>query len=333
MSIQFEWKMLAMRVVLPVVLAVGLMIVLSGLSGCDSWGNGNGLRVSTKRGRDGIIDDRQTVALVNGKAISRRELVGILLADKGRGVLDMMTALEIVRQYAADKGIDLTPAMVEKQKQAILQDMAPGKPRDVQQGLLDYMLSRQGLSEQEFMLVVKKQALLRRLIDKKTIKVTQKQIARIYEQYYGKKVVVRELVVGSFRKIQRIRNELGVDLSFADAVSKYSEDQKSLARDGIVGPFSRVDSTVPEQVRQEAFKLTKVGSHSGVFCYYSKDNHQWWCMLELEQVVPASNVTLAKVRDELIKKVQNVEMIRKMNELEQRLKKQAHVIILDTRLL
>ncbi len=272
--------------------------------------------------------EEMIVARVNGQAIRRGEIVSVLLRGRGKRVLEELIVLEAVRQEAAKKNIQDTDALVEAQLNRILEDMAPGKPRREQLALLDYMLESRGLTRPEFDLIVERQALLRELVNP-YVEVTEQMLREEYERQHGRRVEVRQLVVSTIRKIEQVQKQLASGEDFAALVQEASEEEQSLLRGGLLGPISWADENVPEPVRVAALGLQTVGQLSTPFSYRDDTGRQWWCLLQLERVIPADEISFESVRDELAGSIQKRQLRKRMNERERSLRNKALIEIID----
>ncbi|MCK4629013.1 MAG: peptidylprolyl isomerase [Sedimentisphaerales bacterium] len=278
-----------------------------------------------------VTRDDPTVAIVNGRAIKQSELLKVLLPVKGRKVLDELVLLEVVRQQAAEKGISAAAVEIQAEFDRILRELAPDKTRREQTALFKYMLEKRNLSQAEFDIIVERQYLLGRLVDP-NVTITDKMYADEYERQYGRKVIVRQLVTASFRSILEVRQKLDAGADFARLVEQYSQDQRTLARGGVLGPFSRADEHIPEPVRQAAFELNTPGGRTKPFRFYDDGNKEWWCLLQFEKDFPADAATPAEVRNELTRIIRRRVLNQRMSDLQKKLKQQATVTILEHKL-
>ena len=274
--------------------------------------------------------EEMIVARVNGQAIKRGDIASVLLRGRGKGLLEELIVLEAVRQEAAKKNIQETDVLMATEMNRILEDMAPGKSRREQLALLDYMLDSRGLTQPEFDLIVERQALLRELVNP-YVEITEQMLREEYERQHGRRVEVRQLVVSNIRKIEQVQNRLASGENFAEIVQEASEEEQSLLRGGLLGPISLADEEVPEPIRAAAIGLQAVGRFSEPFAYRDETGRQRWCLLQLERVIPADGISFDSVRDELARSIQRRQMRQRMSTLEQSLRRNALVEILDPR--
>jgi len=268
------------------------------------------------------------VAWINHTAIRRGDIVSVLLRGRGKRLLEELLVLEAVRQAAAKKNIQETDVFIAAEMNRILEDMAPGKPRREQLALLDYMLESRGLTRPEFDLIVERQALLRELVDP-YVEVTEQKLRSEYERQHGRRVEVRQLVVSSIRRIEQVQKRLEAGEKFAVIVQEVSEDEQTLLRGGLSGPISAADEDVPEPLRTAALGLQTIGQRSAPFQYRDQTGRPWWCLIQLENVIPPDDVVYESARDELAQSIQKREIRTRMGMLERLLRKNALVEITD----
>ncbi len=295
------------------------LVIQVGITGCST--------TETPRKRLVTRGD-PTVAIVNSRAIKQSELLKVLLPAKGRKVLDELVLLEVVRQYGAEKGISVTTVQKQAELDRILQELAPDKTRREQTALFKYMLEKRNLSQAEFDIIIERQYLLGRLVDP-NVTITDKLYADEYERQYGRQIIVRQLVTASFRSILEVQQKIDDGTDFARLVEQYSQDQLTLARGGLLGPFSCTDEHIAEPVRQAAFKLNTPGEQTEPFRFYDDGNKEWWCLLQFEKDFPAEATTPAEVRGELTRIIRRRVLNQRMSDLQKKLKQQAAVTILE----
>ena len=278
-----------------------------------------------------IVKEAPAVAIVNRRPVERERLLEVMFADHGAKTLEEIVLLEVVRQDAGQKGIIVSKEDISGEFDRILEQMSPGKSRREQLALFEYMLESRKLGRWQFDLIVERQAILRRLVDPNVV-VIEQMIAEEYERQHGRKVLVRQLVTGGFRSIQEAKKRLEAGEDFTAVIELYSQDQVTLERGGLLGPFSKTDEEIPEQVRKEAFGLDEVGRESDIFRFYDEKNIEWWAILQLERDFPADNASITELREELIQTVKQRTIGVRMMELQRELRSQAEVIVLEPRL-
>jgi len=269
-----------------------------------------------------------TIARVNDEPIRQSELVSLLLAGYGGEVLDELVLTAIVRQYAARSQVSADKDMIAGELNGVLEDMAPGRNRRDQLALLDYMLQSRCMSRSEFDLLLERNALLRRLVDPNVV-ITDETLSGEYERRHGRRVEVRVLAVTSLRGIEAAKRRLVCGADFAALVREMSEDQPTLARDGLLGPICDADEDVPQALGKAAMQLQAVGDRSDIIAYRDDNHANWWCIVQLEKVIPADETSFADVREQLALSLQESLLRKRMFELQQQLQEDSAVHILD----
>ncbi|MBN1772089.1 MAG: hypothetical protein JXB32_12545 [Deltaproteobacteria bacterium] len=247
------------------------------------------------------------VATVNGQPIRQQVLVDILLRGRGSSLLEDLVRLEVVRQHAALENIQPSDGLLTDEWSRILDDMAPGKPRDTQNALLDYMLQSRGLTRPEFALVVERRALLRQLVASHRLEISPAELESEFQVQFGRKLEVRALAVQSPRRLEQAQQRLAQGEDFAAVAAEFTE-YEPLVRNGCLwGPFpaaatadaaTAATADVPEPVRTVALALSDPGQRSEPF-QFSDNNTQWHAILCLQRILPAADVSFDSVQDQL----------------------------------
>jgi len=305
-----------------------ILILFAILMGCESPAPQSismDQSVATRQQDDSAYDP--IVARVNGEPIRKSKAAQILWQGRGQKVLNELIALETVQQRARQIPITAWEDLTAQEWDRILQNMAPGKPRREQMALLEYMLQSRGITYAEFDLIVQRQALLRRIVDPNVV-IDEKLIAQEFDNQHGRKVEVRVLQVSSLRLIEQAQKRLAAGESFTEVVQMMSEDEASVHRGGLWGPFTGNNEQVPAAWREAAFKLEKIGQRSEIIRYFDKSrDREWWCLMELTRIIPANNVGMSEVKDDLKAILQERLIQIRMQQLQQELQSKAKVEI------
>lgn len=268
------------------------------------------------------------VARVNGREIKKSALWSVLLRARGKAILEELVLLEVVRQRAEEARIEMEPNTVQKEWEKLLHQMGPDKSRAEQEALLEYMLKSRGLARQEFEIILERQALLQKLVDRQ-VEISEQELAREYERQHGRRVVVRHLGVRSLLQLEKAQRRLQAKEEFARVAQEMSQDEATLRQGGLWGPFSGADEQIPAAVRQAALGLEQVGQRSEPIRYRDAEGIEWWCLVQLEEIIEASGQDSNEVRQELTETIRQREINGRMLELQKQWKKQARIEIMD----
>jgi foldase protein PrsA len=240
------------------------------------------------------------VARVNGEEITYKALAEEVIARKGKEVLDTMISRLLVEQACRQAGVKITAQeihdevtrtaerlnMTTEQYLKVLQDK---REMDYKQYERDIVIP--GLS-------LKKMA-------RPHIKVTEDDIQRGFEAYYGEKVRCRWIMLNDRPTAMKVWNELKgenrngsgkVDLAeFERQVTRWSVDPSSRSIGGQLNqPIGRHTGPAFERLEKAAFALKEDGEISGVIEF--GEAH---VILYREGRVPPANVKLEDVRSKI----------------------------------
>ncbi len=256
------------------------------------------------------------IAQVNGQPITRTALDQLILPGKGKTALEELIQLEAVRQEAQKQAQNYTDKdLIQQEFDLMLQDMAPDKDRTDQMALFRYMLKSRQLTPAEFDVILLRRGLLRKLIDP-NVEITDDQLQTEYEKQYGPKVIIRQIISSSLKNIESAKRMLDRGDDFTQVAVTMSQDQRSVEKGGRLGPFSKVDTEIPETIRQTAFNLTKQGQKSTLIHFLDNHQQEWWAIIQLEKKIPADPIDFDTVKNKLNEQITtrtiNERMINKM---------------------
>jgi len=268
---------------------LAMLAVACGVAGCDMGGRPAGRSVgdaweepatpSTEGGAEwdealpeppGQADAGRPlpIATVNGRPISRRQMLNLLVRTHGLAVLEQLIALELVRQAAEAEGISITPADIQAEHDRAVSRISspvpaatqPALGKDAKEALLDRMLARRRLSREEFQLSMERQAYLRKMAARH-LELDDKMLRAEYDMMYAERVQIRHIQLADWREIGKIQKLLTGGVDFAEVARVHSENPRTASEGGLLPPFSRDQDDVPPQLREAAFRL-KLGQVS-----------------------------------------------------------------------
>ncbi len=269
-------------------------------------------------------------AAVNGVFIPQQELDDLVVGAYGQKVLEDMVLLEVVRQYAREHGTELTGEIYTLEYERFLEEIAPGKDRDDQKIIFAYMLKKNNINKGVFDLILKKRALLNAVVDT-SVEVTDQQLQEEYLRQFGEKRSVRVIAINAMRKMEKVASLIAEGEDFAELARQYSEDERSLRTGTVAGPFSIADEVYPSEVTTRSFALESPGDISEAFLVVDGID-QLWYMVQLVEIIPAKEVSIQDYKEQLLEIVKRKELTRRLNKLQEKLRKDARVIIMDRRI-
>ena len=246
------------------------------------------------------------IASVNGQPISHDRFIELLLRSHGVAALDQLIALELAETAAERRGITVTEADIDREYNQSLRRLADpldaltvaGDDRARFEPFLEAVLAQRGMSREQYMILIRRNAHLRRIVES-DMRFTDQQLATEYQRAYGRRVRVRHIQLVSSSGVTAVQQALDAGEDFAEVARTHSVNTASAPQGGLLAPFSMHDDEVPESFRRGAFVL-RVGEVSGAVRV-----GQWLHVLKLEGDVPAGGMSFEDARDELRGRLRN----------------------------
>jgi foldase protein PrsA len=239
------------------------------------------------------------VAKVNGEDITYKALAEEVIARKGAEVLDTMISRLLVEQACRQQGIKITAQEIndEIMRTAERFNMTPEK-------YFAMLQERKGMTPQQYQRDIVWPGLALKRMARKNVKVTDDDIEKGFEAFYGEKVRCRWIMLNDQRTAMKVWNELKdsdtknkgkVDINeFARQVTLWSVDTGSRSIGGQLQPIGRHTSPAFENIERAAFALKEDGEISPVVQFGAA-----YVILYREGRVPASGVKLEDVRGKI----------------------------------
>lgn len=271
-----------------------------------------------------------TVATVNGRAIARRRVLDLLLKARGVEVLEQLIGLEAAATAAANAGLTITQADVDHEYEQALRNLADPlssitpEPfdRKTAEGLLETVLSQRNVSREEFDIITRRNAYLRKIVGSQQV-FTEEQLRREFARLYGKRVQVRHIQLGTLSEVARVKERLAAGEDFAELAGRYSANTASARSGGLLDPFSAGDEEVPALLRETAFSLEPGRVSDAVRI------GEWYHLVKVERFLPAVEKGVEQVRAELERSARRRMAAPAMYELFENLFREATIEIHD----
>lgn len=274
--------------------------------------------------------EASTIAVVNGVPIPRHRVIYFLLKSRGPDVLEQLVVLDAAERMASDRGLTLSRDDVEREYDLALQQISnplavvtPGgfnRPRAEE--LLQTVLARRSLSHEEFMLGVRRNAYLRRIVESE-LTITEEDLRSAFADRHGPRIQIRHIQLATAAEVARVQDQLGKGEDFAELATRCSANEASAARGGLLEPFSLDDSNIPAAFRTAAGKLDESTVSHAVRV------GEWYHLLNFERIVPQDELEFDDVRRELGARLRGELAGPKMRQLYQKLFQEASIEIMD----
>jgi len=203
----------------------------------------------------------EVMAYVNDRPIYMAELTELLITGHGIALAQQLVANELVSQQAAKQGIAVTKEELDAEHTKTLRNMF-GNVSDPnqQERLLDQLLARNHVSEPQWQLTMRRNALLAKLAVKQVV-VGEEDLRAEFDRRYERKVEVQHIQTASLADAQKVLRELASGEDFTAMVAKYSTGP-SAKNGGMLAPFGVKDTGTPPAIRDAGLALRKIGEVS-----------------------------------------------------------------------
>ncbi|MFC4403597.1 foldase protein PrsA [Gracilibacillus xinjiangensis] len=224
------------------------------------------------------------LATVNGKEISREDVLQRLMNDYGTSTLINLINEEVVFSLAEKNSLVIEDKIVDRELSNLL----------VMQGLLEEDEKSELLDGWER--GIKYRYFLQQLLTK-DIQIDDKEIEQYYNNYknqynFEQRVQLSHIVVPSIEIAEKVFDELESGKSFASAAQQYSIDDSG-ANGGYLGFYSKTSSFIPEEYFEQAIQLER-DSYSDAI-----ETNQGIAIIYVHENLPAITLTLEEVYHEV----------------------------------
>ncbi|MCH7871391.1 MAG: peptidylprolyl isomerase [Planctomycetes bacterium] len=245
--------------------------------------------------------DGDAIAIVNGRTITRQQVVDLLIESHGLGAMQQMIMLELARAETQLRRIKVTADDIRTEFDDALNKLAAqanpdGTPMSAaqKQKALDTVLEGRGLSMAEFKIGMERNAHLRKVAER-GLKITEELVRAQFARQYGEKVQVRHIQLADLREAAKAQRMLKDGKDFGEVARQLSHNRDSAPSGGKLAPFSITDDSLPAGLREAAFALSLDEVSPAVRV------DTWYHILKLERRIAPPNVRYEDVRDQVEK--------------------------------
>jgi foldase protein PrsA len=265
------------------------------------------------------------VARVNNEVVTYKALAEECIARKGAEVLDTMISKALVMQACRERGIRVTPEEIDEEIRNTAQrlNMTPEK-------YLSVLENERDISAERYAKDIVWPGLALKKLAKPYVKVTDEDIERGFQAYYGEKVKCRWIVLDNLPTAMKIWNELRdsskddsgkVALAeFERLVTRWSTDHSTRSIGGQLQPISRNTSPAFQKIEQAAFALKEDGEISSVV--QMGESH---VILYREARIPPAEVQLDEVRNKISADITEIKMREQIAQVFEEIRKNATI--------
>lgn len=272
------------------------------------------------------------VAVVNDRVITWGELHDLLMSSRALSALQQLILLTLAEDLAQAEKVTVSEREVEAEYERALGEIYAGQQaetgrleRMARQALLAQLLEQRGLSQEEFRLTMRVNALLRE-IAAGHVQVRESDVEAEYQLRYGERVEVRHIQMATLQEINEVSRRLDEGEDFAAVARACSQNLLTASQGGLLPAFAYLDPTVPDALREAAFSL-QPGQVSMPIRVQGE-----YHVLKLERRLGPEAVPLDQVRAQLEAQVTDRLVREKMRQLRDAMIRRCQIRILDAEL-
>jgi parvulin-like peptidyl-prolyl isomerase len=284
-----------------------------------------GLGAPAARGQDG-----DAAAIVNGRPITKQQMVDLLMEARGLEVLQQLVVLELAKEETRRLKIRVSNEDVQREFERARDRIAPpvdanGRTltEEEKDKSLEMLLQQKGITLIEFRLGMERNAHLRKVVER-DFHVDDATLREEFARLYGEKVEVRHIQIGDVNGLHEALNRLEKGTDFAEVARAVSQNPDTAPKGGVLLPFAFNDEIVAPVLREAAFSM-KPGEVSKPIRVGT-----WWHILKLERRVPAPDVRFEDAREKVEQSLRDHAIPQQMNRLITELFQKADVKVLDS---
>ena len=249
----------------------------------------------------------EVMATVNGQPIYMNDMNDILLQNYGLGVAQQLIANELVRQECERQRIIVTDQDVQRQHEEALRVNFPTLDAGQREQALEKYLSSQRpngqkINRKQWSFTMRRLAQLAKLAEPR-IKIADEDLQQAFNDSYGRKVVVRHIMLATLTEAQDVLSKLEKGADFLQLVKEKSKNPATVANGGLLMPISRATTGFPPAIKDAALSMTKVGQISPVV-----QAGEVFHVLKVEQIVAPQDVRFEDVKGKLRQQVHDVRL-------------------------
>ncbi len=258
----------------------------------------------------------QTLAVVNGKPITRQQIANECVRRFGKDVLKSVINKQLVFAECTKRGINITEKDVNDEIIALGQ-----KFRMSGEQYVKLICSRKNITEDRLKNDVIWSDIALRKLAATELQVTQQEINERMEFEFGPKVQVREIAVKTRAEAEQILVEARKpDGDFGRLAKDYSINPNSASVRGLLPPIRR--NSGMKQFEQIAFGL-QPGEVSEIFQIEDR-----FIILQCERIFPAEELPadqMAEATDRIIDEIRNAKLANAASQLFERLHQTSNI--------
>jgi parvulin-like peptidyl-prolyl isomerase len=238
------------------------------------------------------LPKHDVMAVVNGQDIRRDALATACVERFGEEALEGIVNKRLIQHHCRNRGIQVTDAELDAEIDRMAKRFKIGR----EQLLRDVIERQRGVTEAQYKSDMLWPMLAIRKVAAEQLTVTEQQVQQAYESQFGEAVKCRLIVVADRALAEELHRRLASQPEeFSRLAMQHSMDVNSASIGGLIQPIRRHvgDAAIEQEVfTLQANQISKIIPVAEQFA-----------ILKCEGRLPARNVPLEGVRDELVEQI------------------------------
>ncbi|MBS3733880.1 MAG: peptidylprolyl isomerase [Phycisphaerae bacterium] len=233
------------------------------------------------------------MARVNGEPIALSALYDLLLRGPGLQYARELIRHEVVFQAGRDKGLSVTEADVDAERERFMETIAPQLDPEMREQVLKQVMARKQVSPEQWRLMLEARAILRKLAVE-GLEIPDDAVRDEFHRQHGRKVVVRHIQSDTLDAAQKVLDLAQKDEADFAALAQEHSTHASASSGGELPPFGPNSDRVPPAFREAALALEEAGDVSNPV-RVGESFH----VIELVRTIEPADVTFEDVRAQM----------------------------------
>ncbi|MGI9429062.1 MAG: peptidylprolyl isomerase, partial [Bythopirellula sp.] len=233
------------------------------------------------------------MALVNGKDISRKDLINACVRRFGEDVLESLVNKRLIMSHCDKRGITISQQEIASEVDRMAKRFKLGRDQ-----WFEMLEKERGISAEEYARAIVWPTLALRKLAADRVNPTREEIDKAYDREFGEMISARLIAVNDENLAQKLHAELTANPDgFARVAIEHSIDVNSASVGGLIQPIRRYVGA--PAIEREAF-LLQPGQISPVIS--AAGQH---VILKCENRIPPRQVARGEIEQQIIEKLKD----------------------------
>lgn len=243
------------------------------------------------------------MALVNGKDISRKDLINACVKRFGEEVLESLVNKRLIMSHCEKRGITISQQEIAAEVDRMAKRFKLGREQ-----WFEMLEKERGISPEEYARDIVWPTLALRKLAAEQVQPTREEIDQAFESQFGEMVGARLIAVNDENLARKLHAQLAADPDgFARVAIEHSIDVNSASVGGLIQPIRR--HVGDPAIERAAFQM-QPGQISSIIPVASQ-----FVILRCENRIPARQVARGEIEQQIVEKIKDEKLRGVANQL------------------